>query len=288
MHAVSHLTSLCARWSIGLALLSALTLGCSPSLRDDVYACSGSGANDCPLGYTCVSGRCRAPLDVPECRFDYECLGRDCLEASCEGGYCVRSTTPATDGTPCRDELACNGDEFCFGGFCQPGSPPCLVCDEETGCIDCGSAGSTCCPGDFCFEGQCSGPGGACVACGDVEGGPCCNDSTCAPGFICGGETKGPTACYACGDLGEFPCETGCNEGVVSLATYLCTEYAQCGLCGPGSSCTPNPDETAFQCEACGIEGARCCPGEPSCQALSGGVFPCYRGSCVDFMVEPL
>lgn len=272
-----------------LALFALFLAACSPTLRDDVYACTGVGASDCPLGYTCVSGRCRAPLDVPECRFDYECVGTDCITASCEGGYCVRGDTPAADGTSCRDGSRCNGDELCFGGSCQPGSPPCLICDEETGCIDCGSLGLACCPGDFCFEGQCSGPGGSCVTCGDVAGGPCCSDSTCAPGLICGvSSDDAPSLCFECGDLGEFPCvTTGCNEGVVSPITYLCTNFSECGGCADGMLCVLSFDGTTYSCEACGVEGSVCCPGRDTCQGSSGEFFSCNLGYCVQAMVGP-
>jgi hypothetical protein len=311
MSAVSHL-ALGARWSIALALLSAATLGCSPSLRDDVYACVDTAA--CPAGFTCVSGRCRRGSG-DECVQDFECRQDECNTVVCEAGFCSR--TPTNEGIDCYDGTFCNGRDICQAGACaNVGPPPCASCREDTACSDCGLPTQPCCGGVDCFESLCVA--GTCRACG-LEGDRCCLGEQCGDGLTCVGETgpgvgrctpcggttepccigststglcteedQGcdiaavPPSCTQCGSAGQPCCATGCLEGYCNPDTFRC-EVAVCDRpCGPDEVCFETLG-LRVQCVPCGIPDFPCCPGVATCSDGTECVYGGCQGS-----VEPL
>ena len=150
---------------------------------------------DCVSSF-CVSGVCcdaRCDRDCEFCDAAGACVPepsgvicRDAIDVcdafeTCDG---VARECPLDldepDGTSCTDELACNGEEICLGGLCDPGPPPdcddldpCTtdVCVEPFGCE------STPIPG--CVPPEDAGPGdgdggvdaGASVDAGPMDGG---------------------------------------------------------------------------------------------------------------------
>jgi hypothetical protein len=80
------------------------------------------------------------PCESTPCSTDADCYdGNACTTDICTtGGVCVFEAAP--DGTPCPDDLFCNGDEVCQFGACHAGPPrscddlnPCTIdtCDES-------------------------------------------------------------------------------------------------------------------------------------------------------------
>jgi hypothetical protein len=100
-------------------------------------------------------------------------------------------------GTPCADDLFCNGEERCDdAGVCVPGTPPCAPeqkCDEQddecASCLvddDCDDADP--CTSDECIDGACEYTEipdcGSCDTSADCDdGNPCTRDVCDAAGF---------------------------------------------------------------------------------------------------------
>src|SRR5262249_54261896 len=96
--------------------------GCVFAPVPDGTACSGTV---CGSASTCRQGMC-IPSTGPNCDD-----GNPCTADSCAAdGTCVH--TPVPDGTSCADQNACNGQEVCQAGACQPGTP--VVCNASDQC----------------------------------------------------------------------------------------------------------------------------------------------------------
>jgi hypothetical protein len=158
-----------------------------------------------PDGAPCDDGDACTLIDTYQ---DGQCIGSgspDCDDANpCTDDLCAPATgacvhTQAADNTPCWDGDRCNGDETCWGGVCQPGTP--VVCYSPNPCRphQCEPAFGTCAQGNDapdwtdCSNGNaCDGAEhcdgyGTCVAgtplnCGDQD--PCTLDS-CDPAGGC-------------------------------------------------------------------------------------------------------
>lgn len=300
-----------------LLLLFLVFVGCSPTLRDGYYACSGAGVGDCPPGYLCVAGRCRTGRGT-ECRYDYECE-QPCTDDACDNGFCSHEPSTAEDGQYCDDDQVCNGTGTCMAGACiQDGIAPCDPCDVTTGCSTCGQVTQACCAGDICFEGQCNG--GTCESCGGAQGDPCCFDGSCSSGLTCdmqsstcqpcgtvdqlccfdrfgvplGGEPveqceapltcvpsfDGQLRCVGCGNEGEPCCADGCRVGICDPSDGLCHDHCGGTTCGVGAVC----DEMGG-CSICGGPMGYCCSDGSTSPCEAG--LSCFYGICDGTAVSP-
>jgi hypothetical protein len=121
---------------------------CNPATGTCTYPPAANGApcsdgNACNGQETCQNGACAAGTPVvcsspPPC---HTATGATCDPAT---GACTYP--PATNGTPCPDGDACNGEETCQGGACTAGTPP----------VD----GTSCGQGLVCLGGACQPPPG--------------------------------------------------------------------------------------------------------------------------------
>lgn len=138
------------------------------------------------------------PLDIRFIRVA-PCAGAPCGE---EGEHC--SLRDEFDGTPCPDGDACNGEESCSSGTCQPGSP--VTCQDFNECTD-----------DSCVEGGCEYVPHS-DACDDFDA--CTISDQCAGGFcsgvprncddanVCTSDSCDPSS--GCHNLPHFgPCDDG-------------------------------------------------------------------------------
>ncbi len=100
------------------------------------------------------------PCDATLCSTDEDCDdGNVCTTDTCTyGGLC--ENPPVPNGTPCFDEVFCNGDETCHLGDCQSGPP--RSCDDLNPCtIDvCNEAEDACMhtPIECNHDGVCDAP----------------------------------------------------------------------------------------------------------------------------------
>jgi hypothetical protein len=127
---------------------------------------------------------------------DAECdTGDPCLAGVCfmETQQCEAiALGPETD---CPDDTACNGDEYCQSGLCQPGTPPVCddlndctddQCDPAVGCVFVNNNGNFCsdynaCNGEeWCLDGECQD--GDPPVCDDEND---CTDDSCDPDSGC-------------------------------------------------------------------------------------------------------
>ena len=153
-------------------------------------------------------------------------------------------------GTPCDDEVYCNGTETCTGGVCGGSTgDPCAAnlgdddtdcsesCNEEAG--DCSAVdpnGSRCASGGDCVDDVCVlGYGAACTDDAECETGHCVDEVCCVS------EDCTP---YRCGPEGG--CITVCNSVLDCAEGYLCTEAQICEL----------PAEEPVEPEGCGCRQA--------------------------------
>lgn len=248
-----------------------LAAGCTPPLRDGVYACTV--ASECPLGFDCIAERCRSGTG-DECQRDIDCEYRsECTVDTCESGYCVFRTSTDEDGVACDDGIVCNGFDVCSSGACMPaGDPPCPgMCVEGVGCPSCGSLGIACCDAmtgnaadDFCLDGSVC-LDGTCSQCG-LAGGTCCGTPPfCEPGFGCDTVDE-RLICDPCGEL-DAPCcvleavPAGDDGGVVSDFDVFCNGPLACGDDG--------------RCQPCGGSGAPVCA-----DGCGPGLYATESGVC--------
>ena len=172
--------------------------------------CDGNGT--CvPGGPPCVDARacdednhrCIECTTDDNCEDDNPCTSDECAPT----GLCVYANRPP--GTPCPDDLFCNGEETCDGkGVCRPGSNPCEngeVCLEGFDrCAEC-VTDADCNDGNLCTTEECQG---LCVYTFLPTNTPCPDDEFCNGEETCDGRGT----CTA----GEPPCPPGvvCDEVV--------------------------------------------------------------------------
>ena len=154
------------------------------------------------------------------------------------------------DGASCDDDLFCNGDDTCNGGFCSqhagdPCDPQCQSCNETTDACD--DAAGSCDDGIFCNgDDTCSGG-----SCSQHVGDPCdpqcqsCNEDTdvcdnvagsCDDGVFCNGDDN--CSAGACSQHVGDPCDPQCQS--CNETTDACDDVA--GSCDDGIFC--NGDDT--------------------------------------------
>ncbi len=182
------------------------------------------------------------------------------LEVMAGRGQCVLDSD-------CDDADACNGEEVCSAGTCQPGTL--LICDDENACtID------SCDPGSGCLSSDDT------ASCDD---GNVCTDDSCDPGAGCirTNNTAG------CGDDNACNGDEICSAGSCQAGTPpVCDDGNACtdDSCDPGSGCL-NTDNTA----SCGEGDA--CTGDAFCSAgvcQPGTLLTCDDGNvCTDDSCDP-
>jgi hypothetical protein len=187
--------------------------------------------------------------EVPcECTSDDDCVPPDPL---CQIGFCAPvgcrcEFFPFAYGTPCPDDVFCNGEEYCDGGAC--------VAAEEPPCVD---------PDDDpCTTTTCNEAGGTC----DTEARP--NGTSCEDGFWC----TGADACqdgrcrhsFPCPIISDDPCKVAsCDETIPA-----CVEEVR----PDGDSCfTGNPCTYFARCS-----GGHCVVEDTACDDLT----PCSEDGC--------
>ena len=157
-----------------------------------------------------------------------------CTTDSCQSGVCVFE--PKITGTPCPDELFCNGLETCEGGICVAGPPPEL--DDGIACTQ-----------DWCDE-------AADVVVNAV------NDANCDNGLFCdGSETcDASLGCQAgvppavddavtctadsCDEINDVvvntPIDANCDNGVFCDGAETCDPVLDCQAAADPRSGSPD------------------------------------------------
>jgi hypothetical protein len=236
-------------------------------------ACAGQAAliRYEPLG-ACNAGACAYTQVSQDC--PYGCLAGECLPDPCDGltcdtppgpcfeprGSCVREPDahceyPARqDGSSCADELACNGQETCQAGGCQPGSP-----------LECGDLA------DACNTAACDETTGGCVVLPRTDG------TVCQDGLFCNGvETCRAGVCEAGAILDCSHLDSQCATGDCSENLRKCVARPQ----NNGSSCSDglvcNGSETCYNGECLSANPIACQqPADPcrlaACDESTGG-----------------
>lgn len=131
----------------------------------------------------------------------------------------------------------------------------------------CGTVGSYCCPGNVCQGSRCTNS--ICQSDCGGPGQPCCQGTSCAPGFVC----NGSSVCVLCGVPGEACCaRNDCGSG--------CCENGSC--VGAGDSCANGMACSNGACGSCGAKNAPCCANRqctaPGTLCIGAGVGTC--GDC--------
>jgi len=160
-----------------------------------------------------------------ECQSGY-CAQGVCCESACDGG-CRSCRLPGSlglcrtvpDSTPCPDNDACNGDETCQQGVCQPAlsrncddGNSCTAdrCDPRLGCLHDNRPDGESCGNDNPCDGEELCQAGVCVAGVGLEDGTACG--------IC-------AQCQASARVEIFPCQMkGSVPQMSCAATGLATE----------------------------------------------------------------
>ncbi|MBN2496581.1 MAG: hypothetical protein JXR96_18475 [Deltaproteobacteria bacterium] len=194
----SHLDDVCL-----LGVCDELGQGCTVEPRPDGTPCEDSlycnGQESCQQG-ACASGQ---PVDCSE--LNTVCGQGECIEA---WKTCV--VMPVNDGESCADDLYCNGEEVCRGGYCT--AEP-IVCQQ---------------PANPCRQSVCEEPSRACVEQDRPDGTECDNrvactlQDTCLAGACVTGETAPDGS--PCRD--EDPCtiDDVCEDGVCIAGEEICDE----------------------------------------------------------------
>ena len=162
-----------------------------------------------------------------ECVIDPECDdGMVCTTDSCIDDVCVNEPVP--DGTPCPDDVFCDGIEQCESGVCADGGDPCIDlahCDEEIDkCIEC-FEDDECSDGSVCTIDTCVDE--SCVFTPIPDGTPCddgafCNgDESCVSG-VC---ADGPDPC-----IDEAHCDEDADECLECVLPIECEDGDACTI----------------------------------------------------------
>ena len=267
--------------------------GCQHTPVQDGTSCSDGDA--CNGLETCQGGFCFTGAP-PDCT-----VGNPCVTGSCDpASGCI--VNPVPDGTSCSDGNACNGQETCSNGNCQPGTP--LNCDDNNSCTadGCGAVAgcqheytcpcnpadqnNTCTDNNVCNGLEACGADGQCHTvtpapnCDDVN--PCTSDS-----------------CDSVQGCQHTPVQDGtsCSDGNVCNGNETCSG----GACQPGTplNCDDGNPCTQDSCDAfdgclhvsngpCGSCIGGCDDDNPctvdSCDANTGQCvhMPLSTGSCND------
>jgi hypothetical protein len=182
------------------------------------------------------------------------------------GSGACDATVLVVDGTPCQEEIFCNGDATCQGGACVAGDDPCDdgiectvdTCVEETqSCQNDPDDGACADDGNPCTAGSCDPEQGGCILAPVNEGGACeigACVSTCDAG-VCAGCCTGDADCDDGVDCTADACVDGvcvntpddgyCDDADVCTGEETCDPVLGCVagtplFCDDGDACTAN------------------------------------------------
>ena len=246
----------------------------SVELSTEEVTCCIDSDGECAGGDPCVAGACNLEThqceDIPlgpetACPDDTVCNGDEhCLDGICQAGTppvcddsndCTDDTCDPILGCQyvnnnanfCPDNDACNGEEWCLEGICQPANS--LACNDDNGCTD-----DTCNPDTGCVYTNNNTPcsdGILCTVNDHCDGGTCvagapmdCDDGDPCTDDVCDNDD----GCIYTANTGE-PCEDG----------DFCTVSDVCvlGLCKGAT----NPDCETGDFDHDGLPGAQdLCP----------------------------
>ena len=139
---------------------------------DDANACSSSDR--------CQEGSCTGtPVD---CSY----LDGPCSQGACDPMTGTCQVEPASEGSPCDDELFCTDGDSCVAGSCQGSAK---VCPGDSG--------------DTCQQPTCDEDSDQCLITAAPDGSVCDDGNACTNDEICTGGVC----------LGTEDCALGCNQG---------------------------------------------------------------------------
>ncbi len=230
-------------------------------LSSDRMNC-GSCGSVCPLGGSCVAGRCACPAGQDVCA-EYVAFGV-CVDLSSDDANCGTCGFSCGAGSCVSGACACDTSP---GVVRCTGSPACANTSSDP--FNCGACGAAC-PlfGEACVDGTCACPASRPDVCPVGVASACVSLQTDAS--HCG---TCATACplngvCAAGVCACPPGTTLCAAG--DVCADLSSDASNCGACGAacdgtcvGGVCQPAPPQS------CGFIGDPCCP----------GLF-CYAGAC--------
>ncbi len=252
---------------------SALHSECSMGVcDDDLDTCVAQPLNEglacddglfCTVGETCTDTVCGGG-EPRDCSID----GKPCKTYTCNEDTDVCDMVPVDDGSPCDDDLYCNGAETCLGGECVPGDPPCTNyerCDEDTD-----TCGPECDTDADCDDG---------LYCNGVEA---CTDGVCVPGdYPCTGVlgcNEDDDSCGPCSSA--YSCDDGryCN-GVEFCHDGVCMDDES--PCAPGEICNEKKDTCGPCSSDTECDDGLFCNGAEMCAAglCEAGTAPCTGGT---------
>ena len=259
-------------------------------------SCQDSLDNDCDGGTDTADTGCQVCQTDADCDDNDVCNGTErCQDNLCrsgtvldcdDGNACTDDACDAQTGcahTPndaraCGDGDACNGQERCQGGFCQPGEP--LSCDDSDVCTTDGCDPALGCRHDFADrdqDGVCDAedacpddPQNQCGTCSDRDG-----DGICDAFDICPDDPQ--NRCQGCVDTDSDgscdavdPCPDDPQDQCVP-----CVDLDRDGLCDEQDPC---PGDATNLCASCADTSDPDRDGKPTC------VDPCPQDatdSCV-------
>lgn len=208
-------------------------------------------------GDVCSSGTCAGTLIPVNCDD-----GNPCTVDTVNGTTCAH--TAASFGTPCNDNLFCNGTDSCNNGACSShAGNPCPGPDGDANCREsCDESANTCTANDAngaaCNDGSAATTSDACTN-GTCAGTPisCDDNNPCTVDTL-----SGTTCLHTAAAFG-----TACNDGVYCNGTDACNAGA-CSVhagnpCASGPVCANVCNEDADNCfvaanTSCTADGNLC------------------------------
>lgn len=189
-----------------------------------------------------------------ECLSDEDCdTGNPCVVSVCAPVTCACRDFERADGTPCPNDVFCDGNEMCVAGLCEPpgeeacaegATDPCVItaCDEASDECDYSQApdGTSCDDGLWC------------------TGEDLCLSGMCVSDPPCAGPASDPCDYLECDESAHRCDETPLPEGSACLDGNLCTWYAVCrsGVCEQQTSFCD--DSIPCSEDGCALEGSVC------------------------------
>jgi hypothetical protein len=256
----------------------------------------------CDGAETCVSGTCQSgdnPCPARMCDESQDscadCLNDDdcddqnrCTDDKCILGSCANSEY--SDGTPCPDDLFCNGLETCLSGICVDGVSPCgidEICNEDNDeCNlppDC-QIDSECDDGNPCTDDMCSSG-----ICEHVNNSSFCDDNdACTANDICSAGVCMGTPIPGCGESPVQPVDLD-NDGVVNHRDLCPNTPAGEAVDTNGCSCSQldDDDDGVDNCDdGCPLDPDKTKPGQCGCDTQDIDTDNDAIADCIDTCPE--